>query len=67
MELTQKVDYFTVFESFPPNKIENLASWTYEVVSGMFTLGGWWGMNGRQSVEYKIVVVHKKSLKTSLE
>ena len=47
-KLTQKVDYFTVFESFPstsccsqkvpPNK---LAGWMCKVVSRMFTLGGW--------------------------
>ena len=51
MKLTQKVDHFTVSESFPstsccsqkfpPNKIEKKAGWTCEVVSGMFTLGGW--------------------------
>ena len=23
---------------------KNLAGWTYKVVSGMFTSGGWWGM-----------------------
>ena len=54
MKLTQKVGHFTVFESFPstscclqnflPNKIENLASSMCDVVSGMFTLGGQWGM-----------------------
>jgi len=45
---TQKVDHFTVFKRFSstscclqkflPNKIENLAGWTNEVVSGMFML-----------------------------
>ena len=44
MKLTQKMDDFTVFKNFstsccllrfPPNKIENLASWMSEVVSGM--------------------------------
>ena len=50
-KLSQEIDHFTVFESFPstsccsqkllPNKIENLTSWTCKVVSGMFTLGGW--------------------------
>ena len=64
-KLTQKVDHFTVFESFPctsccsqkfsPNKIEKIgwlseAGWTYEVVSGMFTLGGWWGMDWQEKV-----------------
>jgi len=53
MKFTQKVDNFTVFESFsstsccsqkfPPKKIEKLACWTCKVVSGMFTMGGWWG------------------------
>ena len=51
MKLTQKVDHFIVFESFPstsccsqkflPNKIEKLAGLMCEVASGMFTLGGW--------------------------
>ena len=60
MKLTQKVDHFTVFESFPstsccsqkfpPNKIEKLTGLTCEVVSGMFTLGGWWGMEGQEKV-----------------
>jgi len=56
MTLTYKVDHFTVFDRLPstsccllkflPNKIENVAScnWTSEEVSGMLTLGGWWGM-----------------------
>jgi len=57
-ETYTKVDHFTVFESFhstsccsekfPPNKIENLAGWMWEVVSGMFTLGGWQGMDWRK-------------------
>ena len=60
MKLTQKVDYFTVFESFPstsccsekfpPNKIGNLASWKCEVISGMFTLGGQWEMEWQAKV-----------------
>jgi len=57
MKLTQKVDHFTVFKScpstsccsqkFPPN---NLAGWTCEVVSGMFSLGGWRGMDWKEKV-----------------
>ena len=57
MKLTQKVDHSTVFNSFPstsgcsqkfpPN---NLEGWTGEVVSGMFSLGGWRGMDGREKV-----------------
>jgi len=38
-------------QKFPPNKIENLASWTCEVVSGMLTLGGQWGMEWRAKVK----------------
>ena len=50
MKLTQKIDHFTVLKSlpstscylqkFPPNKRENLARWTSNVVLGMLTLGG---------------------------
>ena len=50
MKLTQKVDHFTMFNSFPstsgcsqkfpPNNLK-LDGWTCEVVSGMFSLG--WG------------------------
>ena len=50
IKLTQKMDHFTVFNSFPsiscclmwfpPNKIENLASWTSKVELGILTLGG---------------------------
>ena len=58
MKLTQKVDHFTVFNSFPstsgcsqkfpPNNIDG---WTCEVVSGMFLLGGWVaGMDWREKV-----------------
>ena len=57
MKLTQKVDHFTVFNSFPstsgcsqkfpPNNIDG---WTCEVVSAMFSLGGWWGMDWREKV-----------------
>jgi len=58
MKLGQKVDHFTVFNSFPsttsgcsqkflPN---NLDGWTCEVVSGMFSLGGWQSMNWREKV-----------------
>jgi len=55
MKLTQKVDHFNVFESFPstsccshkflPNNFKKSAGWMCEVVSGMFTLGGWRGMD----------------------
>ena len=39
-ETYTKIDYFTVFKSLPtPNKIENLANWTGEVVSVILMLG----------------------------
>ena len=67
-KLTQKVNHFTVFESFPRtncyshklplNKIKNLADWTCKVVSGMVTLGGWQGMDWREKVIVQIVVEH---------
>ena len=70
MKLTQKVYHFTVFENFPttssyslkfpPNKIENLPSWACEViVTGMFTLGGWWGMEWQAKVRVQMVVRHE--------
>ena len=64
-----------MFESFPsticccsskllPNKIENLASLTFEVASGMFTLDGRWEMEWRAKFR---VVGHEQSPKTILE
>jgi len=61
MKLTQKVDHFTVFKSFPstsgcsqnfpPNNLyKKLDGWTCKVVSGMFSLGGRWGMDWREKV-----------------
>ena len=61
MKLTQKVDHSTVFKSFPstsccsqkfrPNIIEKkMASWMSKVVSGMFTLGGWRGLDWRERI-----------------
>ena len=60
MKLIQKFDHFTVFKSFPstgccsqkfpPNNLEKMAGWTCEVVSGMFSLGGGWGMDWREKV-----------------
>ena len=59
-KLTQKVDCFTVFESFPstgcclqkflPKRIKKLAGWMCEVVSGMFALGGWQGMDWQDKI-----------------
>ena len=60
MKLTQKVDHFTVLKSFLstsccsqkflPNKLEKLSNWTCEVVSGMYSLGGWWGTDWQEKV-----------------
>ena len=60
MKLTQKLDHFTVLKSFPstsccsqkfpPNNLEKIAGWTCKVVSGMFSLGGWQGMDWREKV-----------------
>ena len=59
MKLTQKVDHFTVFKSFPstsccsqnfpPNNLEKIGWLDVRVVSGMFSLGGW-GMDWREKV-----------------
>ena len=62
VKLAQKVDHFTMFESFPsnsccsekfsPNKTENLVTWTCEVRSiknvniGRVHGGGWNGDKG---------------------
>ena len=64
LKLTQEVDHFTVFESFPstsccsqkipPNKIEKLANWTCEVVPGILSLGGWRGMDWWEKVIVQI-------------
>ena len=53
MKLTQKIDHFTVFNSFSAHRsscqitYKKLAGWTCKVVSGMFSLDGgremnWW-------------------------
>ena len=52
MKLTQKVDHFTVSNNFPSTSccsqklLPNLAVWTSEAISGMFTLGGCREMEG---------------------
>ena len=61
MKFTQKMHQSVTFQatsstcsclySFPPNKIENLSSWTSEVVSRVLTKGwrvegGGWGVEG---------------------
>ena len=55
-KLMQKIDHFTVFESFPStsccsqkfllNKIGNFAGWMCKIVSGMLFLGGCRGWIG---------------------
>jgi len=61
MKLTQKVNHFAVFKSSPSTIVathrspcqitwKKLAGWTCEVVSGMFSLGGWQGMDWRKKV-----------------
>ena len=61
MKLTQKVDHSTVFNSFPstsgcsqklpPNNLyKRLDGWPCEVVTGMFSLGGWRGMDGGERI-----------------
>ena len=65
MKFTQKMHQSVTFQatsstcsclySFPPNKIENLSSWTSEVVSRVLTKGwrlggGGWGVAGRAKV-----------------
>jgi len=64
MKLTQKVDHFTVFESFPSTIAvhgsshqqdkKKLAGWICEVVLGMFTLDGQWGMKAGKGYSSKL-------------
>ena len=65
MKLTKKVDHslclraslalVAAHRSSPPN---NLAVWTCEVVSRMFSLGGGGGWTGGKTFQFKIVVGH---------
>ena len=59
MKLTQKVDHFTVFNTLAlvaahrsscQITLKKLDGWTCEVVSGMFSLGGWQGMDWWEKV-----------------
>jgi len=77
IKLTQRVGHFTVFKSFPstsccsqkfpPNNFKKKAGLSCEVVSGMLSLGGWWGWTGGKRLQFKIAVGHQWSPKTSLE
>ena len=66
MKLTLKVEHFIVFPStsccsqkLPPNNLEKFAGWMCKVVSGMFPLGGWSGMDWQEKViQFKIVAGH---------
>jgi len=65
MKLTQKVDHFTVFNSFPSTSgssrqitYKKFDGWTCEVVSGIFSLSGWQGMNWQERLQFKIVIGH---------
>jgi len=60
MKLTQKVDHLTAsLVLFAANRSsrkitwKKLAGWKCEVVSGMFSLGGGWGMNWWEKVTVK--------------
>ena len=74
MKLTQKVDHFTVFESFPSTSCcshkfppKKLAGWMCEVVTGRFTLGGWWGMDWQEKITVQNFGRALVKPKTSLE
>ena len=78
MKFTQKMHQSVTFQatsstcsclySFPPNKIENLSSWTSEVVSRVLTkgwrLGGW---RGGQEIDLKMEADHDWSPDTRLQ
>ena len=70
IKLTQKIDQFTVIESFPstscclqkfpPNTTENLAGWMSEEVSEMHAQVGWVaGMECREKGGIKMEIGHK--------
>ena len=85
MKFTQKMHQSVTFQatsstcsclySFPPNKIENLSSWTSEVVSRVLTkgwrlggggveAGGW---RGGQEIDLKMEADHDWSPDTRLQ
>ena len=59
-ETYTKVGHFTVLKSFPstsccslkfpPNNLLKMTGWTCEVLSGFFSLGGWWEMDWWEKV-----------------
>ena len=65
MKFTQKMHQSVTFQatsstcsclySFPPNKIENLSSWTSEVVSRVLKKGRW---RGGQEIDLKMEADH---------
>ena len=73
MKFTQKMDQSITFQatsstcsclwSFPPHKIENLSSWTSEVVSRVLTKG--W--RGGQEIDLKMEAGHDWSPDTRLQ
>ena len=87
MKFTQKMHQSVTFQatsstcsclySFPPNKIENLSSWTSEVVSRVLTKGwrlggGGWGVEaggwrGEQKLDIKMEADHDWSPDTRLQ
>ena len=79
MKFTQKMHQSVTFQatsstcsclySFPPNKIENLSSWTSEVVSRVLTKGwrGGGGWRGGQKLDLKMEADHDWSPDTRLQ
>ena len=82
MKFTQKMHQSVTFRdtsstcsclySFPPNKIENLSSWTSEVVSRVLTKGwrlggGGWGVAGGQEIDLKMEADHDWTPDTRLQ
>ena len=74
MKFTQKMHQSVIFQatsstcsclySFPPNKIENLSSWTSEVESRVLTKGwgvGGGGWRGGQEIDLKMEADHNWS------
>ena len=77
MKFTEKMHQSVTFQatsstcsclySFPPNKIENLSSWTSEVVSRVLTKGWRQGWRGEQEIDLKMEADHDWSPDTRLQ